>query len=190
MNAAGKSRFDHWLRGARARRGPPRRLRPVGPNGGRYSGSRDRDHHPHRHDLRHRRAPTATSGTAETTCLPDTGGLFASQAFQTIAAYGLLPAFPNTKHGIGEGHQANGANFDWQTFCSLGTKATLDNLFANALPSLGWKLTTPPANVAAACAWTGPRWWQGTTMLTWSYDGAAGNGSYFWSYTTCALATS
>ena len=136
--------------------------------------------------------PTATNaGSAvAATCQPDPNGIYASQTFGTLPATGDIPSLPNTKRGHRDWHLVNTAGVLTQNLCSLGTQASLSTYIGSHLPPLGWQHGQPPASVATACGWTGQQWWQGTSLIRWSYDGAAGNGSYFWSYITCAIATS
>lgn len=135
----------------------------------------------------HTATPTsATSGLA--TCQPDPGGIFAAQpSFATLPAQGPIPSLPLTKRGNGGSRYGNGVVTNAQSLCSLTTGPALDTYLTGQLPRLGWQYGPPAGDLAGACGLTGSQWWQGTSIFQWSDQGDAGGGSFFWSYTLCAI---
>lgn len=126
--------------------------------------------------------------TALTTCQPDPGGIFAAQpSFVTLPAQGPIPSLPLTKRGTAASRYGNGVVTNSQGYCSLTTGPALDTYLARQLPGSGWQYGPPPGDLAGACGRTGSQWWQGSSLFQWSDQGDGGGGSFFWSYSLCAI---
>lgn len=139
-------------------------------------------------------SPSATA-TPDSTCQPDTYGLYAQQAgYDTNIDVAGLPAPPQTKHGIGSSGVANGVSRGGFTgMCTIGTADSINAFYTARLPALGWTFGTPPAALTTACTsgglafWSGNQWFTNQTLFSWDIEGPAGAGSTFWGYTSCAM---
>lgn len=120
---------------------------------------------------------------------PDPYGVYAGKSFTSFYNDGSIniPLPPLTKLGVGDGFgNSTFGGYGEVGICSAGDTASVNALYASALPGLGWTYGTPPA-LFAPCHSMGSAWYKGRVMFSFNASGGSIPNGILWAFNYCVI---